>query len=305
VPDIAEALLARGVHTFMAVPLIARGVTLGVATFSRAEHPEPYGEADVRLAGDLATRAAVCIDNARLYTRERTTAVTLQRSLLPRNIPQVTGLQTAHRYQPASRTAEVGGDWFDVIPLNTGQVALVVGDVTGHGIHAAAVMGQLRTTTAALARLGCPPHEIMAQLSGVVSEHGEEAGATCLYAVYDPASRRCRLTSAGHLPPALRHPDGTVDFLDVPGGVLLGVGQGRYPAADIDLPPGSVLALYTDGLIERPGQDITVGMARLARTLAAGPARSLDELCDSLLAGADARDDIALLLARTATETAR
>ncbi|WP_081903802.1 SpoIIE family protein phosphatase [Microbispora rosea] len=307
VPDIAEALLARGVHTFVAVPLIARGVTLGVATFSRAEHPEPYGEADVRLASNLASRAAVCIDNARLYTRERTTAVTLQRSLLPRDIPQVPGLVLAHRYQPASQTAEVGGDWFDVIPLKDGRAALVVGDVTGHSIHAAALMGQLRTTTAALARLGHPPEEIMAQLSGVVSGHGEETGATCLYALYDPASRRCRLTSAGHLPPALRYPDGRVDFIDVPGGVLLGVGQGRHPATDIDLPAGSVLALYTDGLIEHPGQDITTGMSRLARTLAAGPARSLDQLCDSLLVslGAHARDDIALLLARTATETAR
>jgi PAS domain S-box-containing protein len=307
VPDAAEALLARGVHTFMAVPLIARGVTLGVASFARAEHPEPYGEADVRLASDLASRAAVCIDNARLYTRERHTAVTLQRSLLPRRIPQVTGLRIAHRYQPASQTAEVGGDWFDVIPLNTGQVALVVGDVTGHNIHAAALMGQLRTTIAALARLGHPPEEIMGQLSDVVADHGEETGATCLYALYDPASRRCRLTSAGHLPPALRHPDGTTEFLDVPAGVMLGAGHSHYPAADIDLPPGSVLALYTDGLIEHPGEDIGTGMARLARTLTASPARSLDDLCDSVLArlGAHARDDIALLLARTATETAR
>jgi hypothetical protein len=305
VPDVAEALLARGVHAFMAVPLVARGVTLGVATFARAEHPEPYGEADVRLASDLVSRAAVSIDNARLYTREHATAVTLQRSLLPQAIPQVPGLEIAHRYQPASRAAEAGGDWFDVIPLGTGQVALVVGDVTGHSVHAAALMGQLRTTTAALARLGCPPGEIMTQLNQVVAGHGGEAGATCLYAEYDPASRRCRLTSAGHLPPALRHPDGTVDFIDTPGGVMLGIGEGRYPATDIDLPPGSVLALYTDGLIEHPGEDITAGMARLARTLAAGPARSLDQLCDSLLAGADARDDIALLLARTATETAR
>jgi PAS domain S-box-containing protein len=306
-PGLGEALLARGVHTIMAVPLIARGVTLGVAGFSRAEHPEPYSEADVRLASDLAARAAIHIDNARLYTREHTTAVTLQRSLLPRHVPQVTGLRIAHRYQPASRTAEVGGDWFDVIPLSTGQVALVVGDVTGHSIHAAALMGQLRTTTAALARLGHPPEEIMAQLSDVVAEHGDETGATCLYALYDPASRRCRLTSAGHLPPALRHPGGTVDFIDIPGGVMLGAGPSHYPAADIDLPPGSVLALYTDGLVEQPGQDIGTGMSHLARTLAASPARSLDDLCDSVLAGlgADARDDIALLLARTTTETAR
>ncbi len=288
-------------HTAIAVPLTARGVTLGVATFARAEHPEPYGQADMRLVSDLASRAAVHIDNARLYPREHQAAVTLQRSLLPRDIPPVPGLQIAHRYQPASRAAQVGGDWFDVIPLDAGQVALVVGDVTGHSIHAAALMGQLRTTTAALARLGCPPEQIMAQLSDLVAGHGDEIGATCLYAAYDPASRRCRLTSAGHLPPALLRPGGTTEFLDVPGGVMLGVGQGRYPAADTDLPPGSVLALYTDGLIEQPGQDIGTGMSRLARALAAGPARSLDQLCDSVLAspGPHPRDDIALLLART------
>jgi serine phosphatase RsbU (regulator of sigma subunit) len=212
----------------------------------------------------------------------------------------VPGLQTAHRYQPASHAAEAGGDWFDVIPLKDGRAALVVGDVTGHSVHAAALMGQLRTTTAALARLGCPPQEIMDQLNCVVAGHGGETGATCLYALYDPASRRCRLTSAGHLPPALCRPGGTAEFIDVPGGVMLGAGQGCYPAADVELPPGSVLALYTDGLIERPGEDITAGMARLARTLAAGPAPALDQLCDSVLAdlGARARDDIALLLAR-------
>jgi serine phosphatase RsbU (regulator of sigma subunit) len=213
----------------------------------------------------------------------------------------------AYRYQPASRAAEVGGDWFDVIPLDAGRVALVVGDVTGHGIHAAAIMGQLRTITAALARLGCPPEQIMTQLSGVVAAHGDEAGATCLYAAYDPASRRCRLTSAGHPPPALRHPGGPVEFLDVPGGVILGAGPGRYPAAETDLPPGSVLALYTDGLVEQPGQDLGASMARLADALPATPAPSLDDLCDSVLASLAPRprDDIALLLARTTAQTAR
>ena len=305
-PGYTETLLDLGVHTFVAVPLIARGVTLGLAVFNRAENPGPYGEADVRLASDLVSRAAVSIDNARLYTREHATAITLQRSLLPRHVPQVAGLDIAYRYQPASQAAEVGGDWFDVIPLDAGQVALVVGDVTGHSIHAAGAMGQLRTTTATAARLGAPPEEIMGQLNSVVAEYGEETGATCLYAQYDPASRRCRLTSAGHLPPALRHPDGRVEFIDVPGGVMLGAGPSRYPATERELPPGSVLALYTDGLIEHPGQDISDGMARLARTLAASPAQPLDQLCDSVLAslGARARDDIALLLART-TETTR
>jgi PAS domain S-box-containing protein len=306
-PGQAEAILARGVHTLVAVPLMARGVTLGVAMLARAEHPEPYAEADVRLVSDLAARAAMHIDNARLYTREHQAAVTLQRSLLPRDIPQVPGLDVAYRYQPASRAAQVGGDWFDVIPLDAGQVALVVGDVTGHGIHAAAIMGQLRTATATLARVGCPSEQIMAQLGGVVAAHGEEAGATCLYAVYDPASRGCQLTSAGHLPPALRHPGGKVEIIDVPGGVMLGVGPRCYPALDIDLPAGSVLALYTDGLVEQPGQDLGTGMSRLARALAVGPPRSADQLCDSMLASLapHARDDIALLLARTSAQAAR
>jgi PAS domain S-box-containing protein len=302
--DHAQALLARGVHTLMLVPLVARGVMLGLAAFCRAENPEPYDEDDLRLASDLAERAAVHIDNARLYTREHDAAVTLQRSLLPRDIPPVAGLDIAYGYQPASQAAQAGGDWFDVTPLDRGQVALVVGDVTGHSIHAAAIMGQLRTTTAALARLGRPPEEIMAHLGGVVAAHGDEAGATCLYAVYDPASRRCRLTSAGHPPAALRHPCGRVEFLDIPAGLLLGVGQGPYPATDIDLPAGSVLALYTDGLVERPGQDIGTGMSRLARVLATGPAPSLDDLCNSVLASLAPRprDDIALLLARTTAQ---
>jgi PAS domain S-box-containing protein len=306
-PGQADALRARGVHSLMLVPLIARGVTLGVAAFSRAENPEPYGPGDVRLVSDLVSRAAVHIDNARLYTREHTTAVTLQRSLLPRDIPPVAGLEVAYRYQPASQAAEAGGDWFDVIALDGGQVALVVGDVTGHGTHAAALMGQLRTTTAALARLGHPPGQIMAQLSALVAAQGDEAGATCLYALYDPATGRCRLTRAGHLPPALLRPDGTVEFPDLPGGLMLGIGQGCYPVTDTHLPQGSVLALYTDGLIEQPGQDLATGMSRLARALAARPAQSPDQLCDCVLAttGAHPHDDIALLLARTTAQTTR
>jgi serine phosphatase RsbU (regulator of sigma subunit) len=245
----------------------------------------------------------VHIDNARLYTREHDAAVTLQRSLLPRRIPQVPGLDIAYRYQPASRAAEIGGDWFDVIPLDRGQVALIVGDVTGHGIPASALMGQLRTTITALARLACPPEEIMRQLCRVVADHGEEAGATCLHAVYDPASRQCRLTSAGHLPPVLRGPDGSTELIDLPPGPLLGAGRGPYRATDRQLAPDSILAMYTDGLIERPGQDIAIGMSRLARALADGPAQSADLLCDSVLASLapPARDDVALLLARTTT----
>jgi serine phosphatase RsbU (regulator of sigma subunit) len=147
----------------------------------------------------------------------------------------------------------------------------------------------------------------MGQLSRVAAGHGDETGATCLYALYDPRSRRCRFTSAGHPPPALLHPGGTAEFIDMPGGVMLGVCQDRYPALERELPTGSVLALYTDGLIEHPGQDIGTGMARLARALTTSPVRSLDDLCDSVLTGLGphTRDDIALLLARTTDGTAR
>jgi PAS domain S-box-containing protein len=304
--NIVQPLLDRGVHTMVTVSLRARGATLGLVSFSRSQTPDPYDEADVRLVRDLTARAAVHLDNARLFTREHDAAITLQRSLLPRVIPQVAGLDIAYRYQPASQTAEIGGDWFDVIPLDHGRVALVVGDVTGHGIQAAATMGQLRTTTTALAGLGCPPDQIMRQLSRMLNARGCEAGATCLQAVYDPRARRCQLTSAGHPPPVVRHPDGGTELIDLPPGLLLGTGEATYAARELRLPPGSILALYTDGLIERPGEDIGIGLSRLVSALADGPAGSLDELCDSVLArlAPHPRDDVALLLARTTSTPA-
>jgi hypothetical protein len=300
---IVQSQVDAGLHTLIVLPLTARGVTLGVATFGRYQASRPYDDADVRLVTDLAVRAAVHIDNARLYTREHQSAVTLQHSLLPRDIPPVAGLEIAYRYQPASQAAEIGGDWFDVIPGDGGPVTLVVGDVTGHGIQAAATMGQLRTATVALADVAGPPGQVMRRLSRMVAARGDEAGATCLHAIYDPRTRRCQLTSAGHPPPVLRRPDGSTEVIDLPPGLLLGAGQDSYPPKDVQLPPGSILAMYTDGLIERPGEDIAIGMSRLARALADSPARSLDELCDSVLASLapHPRDDVALLVARTTT----
>lgn len=296
------ALLESGIHSFLIVPMIARGVTLGVANFARAETSEPYSEADLQLAADVVSRAAVNIDNARMYMREHATALTLQQSLLPVRIPQVRGLATAHRYQAVSNAAQVGGDWFDVIPLEAGKVALVIGDVTGHDIHAAAVMGQLRTTMTNLLPLGLPASEIMNRLTQIVSDHGEETGATCVYGVYDPSTRRCQFTTAGHLPPALRHPDGAVEFIDAPNGTMLGLGLSDYDPVDVDLPPGSTLVLYTDGLVEKPDQDIVTGMARLKAALAASETHQpLGELSDNILSrlGPFADDDVAMLLART------
>ncbi|MEU1514770.1 SpoIIE family protein phosphatase [Streptomyces sp. NPDC005811] len=309
-----------GFHSVMAVPLSARGATLGVVVLARHRRPDPFEEDDLVLAEELAARAAVCIDNARRYTRARGTAVTLQRSLLPQRLPEQSAVEVASRYLPAGARAGVGGDWFDVIPLSGARVALVVGDVVGHGIHASATMGRLRTAVRTLADIDLPPDELLTHLDDLVArlateaeaaEHGETAGdvgATCLYAVYDPVSRRCALARAGHPPPALVSPDGGVELLDLPAGPPLGLGGLPFESVEFDLPEGSVLALYTDGLLDSrtrrsgdgDGGDDD-GVSRLCRSLAR-PAASLDVLCDTVLGGMLPQrpaDDVALLVART------
>jgi PAS domain S-box-containing protein len=312
-----------GFHSMMAVPLSARGTTLGVAVFARHQHPEGFEQDDLVLAEELAARAAVSIDNALRYTRERGTAVTLQRSLLPQSLPEQVGVEVASRYLPAGARAGVGGDWFDVIPLSGARVALVVGDVVGHGIHASATMGRLRTAVRTLADIDLPPDELLTHLDDLVARlatdakgtertlvDGETAdemtttgdvGATCLYAVYDPVSRRCTFARAGHPLPAVVSPDGTVELLDLPAGPPLGLGGLPFEALEIELPERSLLALYTDGLIESRDDDIDDGVSRLRRALA-GPAVSLDVLCDRVLGAVLLQrptDDVALLIART------
>ncbi|WP_455361387.1 SpoIIE family protein phosphatase [Streptomyces sp. SYSU K21746] len=326
--DSGQAVLAPGVHgptagpaqpggpgpeggetSLIAVPLRARGVTLGVATFSRSTRSEPFETDDLAVAEELAARAAVCIDNARRYTREHTTAVTLQRSLLPRGTPEQVAVEVAHRYLPAR--AGVGGDWFDVIPLSSARVALVVGDVVGHGLHAAATMGRLRTAVHNFSALDLPPDELLTHLDDLVSRIDHDAasagggdeivGATCLYAVYDPVSRSCSLARAGHPPPALIHPDGSVAFLEVPAGPPLGVGGLPFETLVLDITEGSQLALYTDGLIESRSRDIDTGV-ELLRLALAHPDRPPQHTCDAALSAllpTDNDDDIALLVART------
>lgn len=216
--DIAQKLREFHTHSLMVVPLQARGTTLGVAFFGRQRNPDSYDEGDLSLAEDLCSRAAVCLDNARRYTREHTTALALQRSLLPHDVPEYLAVETAHRYVPAAAHAEAGGDWFDVLPLTGARVALVVGDVAGHGLHAAAVMGRLRTAVHTLAALDLEPDEVLTQLDDLVIRLTEEdlecQGATCLYTVYDPVSRLCTFACAGHPPPALVQPNGLVEFLN-------------------------------------------------------------------------------------------
>jgi PAS domain S-box-containing protein len=318
-PRREAAVRAFGVHSLMAVPLRARGTTLGVAVFVRHQRPESFTEDDLLLAEEITARAAVCIDNARQYTRERGTALVLQRTLLPQRLPCRTAVEVASRYLPAGELAGVGGDWFDVIPLSSARVALVVGDVVGHGIQAAAAMGRLRTAVRTLADVDLPPDELLTHLDDLVvrlsadeaadgtAQFGQAAeiaggfGATCVYAVYDPVSQVATVARAGHPMPAVVSPEGTVDLLDVPAGPPLGLGGLPFEAAEFTLPEGSLLALYTDGLIESRDRDIEEGIARLRRSLAQ-PTANLDDVCDTVLDALPPSrhaDDIALLLART------
>ncbi|WP_306187360.1 SpoIIE family protein phosphatase [Streptomyces sp. MK5] len=314
-PQRARVVNAHGIHSVMVVPLSARGITLGVAVLVRHRRRAPFTEDDLFLAEEIAARAAVAVDNARRYTRERTTAVALQRSLLPRQLAGQEAVQVATRYLPARSRAGVGGDWFDVIPVSGARVALVVGDVVGHGLHASATMGRLRTAVRTLADVDLPPDELLVHLDDLVTHLAAEENtavdqdleivtdliATCVYVVYDPITRCCTVANAGHPPPAVVTPDGTVDFLDVPPGPPLGVGGLPFEAVERELPEASLLALYTDGLAEACGRDIDAGLRQLLRALAR-PADQLEEVCtavlDRLLSGPPT-DDVALLIART------
>ncbi|MEU7722914.1 SpoIIE family protein phosphatase [Streptomyces tibetensis] len=306
-PDRGERMRRFGFHSVLAVPMRARGLTLGVATFSRHRNPEAFEQDDLLLGQEITDRAGLCIDNARRFMRERATSLTLQSSLLPQRLPEQSALDVASRYLPASAQAGVGGDWFDVIPLSGARVALVVGDVVGHGIQASATMGRLRTAVRTLADVDLPPDELLTHLDDLVSHLAADAdgtgdiGATCLYAVYDPVSRRCSLARAGHPVPALLTPGGRAEFLDVPAGLPLGLGGLPFEAVERELPEGSVLALYTDGLVEAGFRDIDDGMDTLLRTLQAAD-DSLEGTCDAVLRTMlpeRPADDVALLMART------
>ncbi|MBW5485387.1 SpoIIE family protein phosphatase [Streptomyces bambusae] len=308
-PEGAREALAYGIHSLVAAPLQARGVVLGMANFWRAETSEPFGEEDLSFAEELTARAAVSIDNARRFTREHDMAVTLQRSLLPRVLPDQSAVDVSYRYLPAK--AGASGDWFDVIQLPGARVALVVGDVVGHGLHAAATMGRLRTAVHNFSTLDLPPDELLGHLDELVDRidvnedrSGEGiTGATCLYAIYDPTSGRCTVARAGHPGPALVGPDGRVDFPEVPAGLPLGLGLGGLPyqSAEIDLPEASRLVLFTDGLLVDRGRDMDAGLVLLREALSrAGrsPEQTCADVLDRLLPPAPS-DDIALLVAGT------
>ncbi|MEV6175823.1 SpoIIE family protein phosphatase [Streptomyces sp. NPDC052015] len=304
-------LLGEGVHSYLGAPLCARGSILGLAGFYRRGRTRPYEQDDLTLAAELAARAAISVDNARHYRREHHASLTLQRSLLPHALPRVSAVDLASRYLPADARAGVGGDWFDAIPLSGMRVALLVGDVPGTGLQAAATMGRLRTAVRTLAGLDLLPEEVLTHLDELVSRTPDESadeedpatGATCLYAVYDPVSCRCTAARAGHPPPALLTPDGQARLVDLPAGPPLGLGGLQpYESATVDLPAGSVLTMYTDGLLKegRGYGDTDARTGQLLNSLnIAGPA--LEDICDRVadtLLPDGPQDDVALLLAR-------
>ncbi|MFE9493929.1 SpoIIE family protein phosphatase [Streptomyces collinus] len=307
---------AAGLHSMLLVPLRARGRPLGLAQFFRRRTGVPFDDDDLMLAQEIASTAAVYIDNARRYSQERFTALTLQRSLLPQRAVDHSAVETASRYLPSGSRAGVGGDWYDVVPLSGARVALVVGDVVGRGLHASATMGRLRTAVRAFADIDLMPDELLTHLDDVIIrlQREEELDgvetATCLYAVYDPVSRTCSLASAGHVSPAVVTPaaaDGdsparrSVHFPDIPIGPPLGLGGLPFETCQLELPEGSLLALHTDGLIESRTRDVDAARDLLGAVLARAP-ESLDETCDRLLSAllpSRPSDDVALLVART------
>ncbi len=318
------------VQSTLAVPMVAHDTVVGLVQFSRTKGSEPFGERDRALATELAARAAVCIDNARLYRREHERALILQRSLLPPGDPEAAGLDIACRYLPGNTATEVGGDWFDVIELPGHRTALVVGDVMGRGLRAAVAMGELRTAVRTLALLDLEPAEVLSALDEVARGLGTPGGgtsadagggaqwpsraahksreadlsevylATCVYAVYDPVTRRCTFANAGHLPPVVVEPGEAALLLDVPPGMPLGVGGEPFEEVEVELKEGALLALYTDGLVESRDHPLDEGLAALRGALVE-PARPLEDVCDHVLSSLDTRhgeDDIALLMAR-------
>jgi hypothetical protein len=294
--------IMAGYASWLAMPLIARGVVVGCAIFARSPASPAFNDGDISLAGELASRAAVCIDNARLYAQERRTALALQQGLLPGQ-PQVPdGLEVAQRYLPVGDSV-VGGDWHDIVPLSRGRAALIVGDAMGHGPEAAAVMVQLRTAAHTLAELDLPPEDVLRRLDKMAAGIAAAPFATCIYTVIDPAGSACVIAQAGHLPPALVPPGGEAALLDLPPGLPLGLGAESFQATRVPLPPGTALALYTDGLVESRLRSLDDGLAALRSALGAclaRPGATLRDACDAVTAQLHqhGEDDMTLVLAR-------
>ncbi|WP_329413183.1 serine/threonine-protein phosphatase [Streptomyces sp. NBC_00704] len=303
-----STLVVPGGQRAVLAPLRGRRRVIGAAVFLRRPERLPFENDDLLVAAQLATHSALGIDKAVLYDREAYIADELQRTMLPETLPRPTGVRLASRYLPAAETARVGGDWYDAIPLPGSRVALVVGDVMGHSMTSAAIMGQLRTTAQTLAGLDLPPQEVLHHLDEQAQRLGTDRMATCLYAVYDPVAHRITIANAGHPPPILLHLGGRAEVLRVPPGAPIGVGGVDFEAVELDAPAGATLLLYTDGLVESRLRDVATGIEQLREKLAAtaqltGPDHPppLEALCDEvldMLGPGDRDDDIALLAAR-------
>ncbi|MFI8273672.1 SpoIIE family protein phosphatase [Streptomyces sp. NPDC085929] len=303
----SEHPVPRGQRAILA-PLRGRRRVIGAAVFLRSPERPAFEQNDLLVAAQLATHTALGIDKAVLYGREAYIADELQRTMLPDSLPQPTGVRLASRYLPAAETARVGGDWYDAIPLPGSRVALVVGDVMGHSMTSAAIMGQLRTTAQTLAQLDLPPAEVLHHLDEQAQRLGSDRMATCLYAVYDPVSHRITIANAGHPPPVLLHLGGRAEVLRVPPGAPIGVGGVDFEAVELDAPAGATLLLYTDGLVESRLRDVWTGIEQLRERLATTAQLTgldhpppLEALCDDvldMLGPGDRDDDIALLAAR-------
>jgi hypothetical protein len=295
--------MAADYTSYLAMPLIARGVVVGCAIFGRAPASPAFNQGDITLASELASRAAVCLDNARLYDRERRTAQALQQGLLPGRTKIPDGLEVAHRYLPVGDSV-VGGDWHDIVPLPGGRAALIVGDAMGHGPEAAAVMVQLRTAAHTLADLDLPPELLLRKLDAMAAGMAAAPfAATCVYAVIDPPDCSCLISQAGHHPPVLVLPGGATRVLNLPPGLPLGLGEERFETSHVSLPPGSVLTLYTDGLVEDRTRTLDAGMAALRDSLGsalAEPSASLSAACQTVtqIPHEHGEDDMTIVLAR-------
>ncbi|WP_328751613.1 SpoIIE family protein phosphatase [Streptomyces sp. NBC_00285] len=297
--DIRPLITGR---SMLVVPLKARNVVLGFMILLR--HPErvEFNDMDRVTGAELAARAGLVLDNARMYTFQESVAETLQDSMLPQIPPRVAGCDIATRYLPGTLLGRVGGDWFDAVKLPGARTALVVGDVMGHGLNSAAMMGQLRTAVQTMAALDLPPAQLLRNLDDLAQRLGDTYLATCLYAVYDPIASELHLANAGHIPPVIvRAGDGRSELLELPTGAPIGVGGVPFEAVRVRVEPGDRLLMCTDGLVEVRGEDIGVGLATLTES-AAHPAASMDDACDAIIRALNPRggrkDDVALLMAR-------
>jgi PAS domain S-box-containing protein len=304
-PELASLLREVGISSAMLLPLRARRQVLGVLALFTDGSGRTFDEDDLSMAADLGRRAALTVDNARLYSREHEVAEQLQRSLLPQ-LTGIPGLDHAARYLPGSTAAQVGGDWYDLFQLPDGAVGIAVGDVMGHDMTAAASMGQLRSVLQSYAWQGSAPAVVLDRLDQLVQGLDMAQLATCLYGRLEPAAdgaaRRLRLANAGHLPPAVRRPDGSVQLVDTSTSLLVGAALGTVrEEVELDVLPGSVVVLYTDGLVEHRGRPIDQGLAALAEALRTAPDTDADAVCEHLLselAYGDLDDDVALLVVR-------